>query len=736
MPKALKYLLISVGGLVALFLMALAVIAFTVDPNAFKPEIVKLVQEKKQRTLTIEGDITLKLFPKLGIDLGKTRLSEHRGTDEFAAVDSLRLYVAWLPLLRRELVVDRIVVEGARAQLVRNADGSTNFDDLLSQEESRQVRFDIAGVRVSRSALSFDDRMANRKLTVSDFDLETGRIRDNTPTDIEAHFRLAASEPAVAARVDIKSGLLFALADRHYALDKLDLKVTGDAAGLSGLDLSLCGNGDFRLPAAGSAQSILLKDVTLSLKGTRGPDRLDIALDAPRLLLAQDKAEAGRLSLQAKVEQPGGLLTAALVLPDLTGSTRRFQVSQASLDIEGRQGERTIKARLASPLAGSLETRTLELGKLAGTLELAHPGLARGGLKLSLGGRARADLAKKSAGAELVTRLDDSTLQAKLEATSFEPLQLAFDIAIDRLDLDRYLPPKPKGAQPEAERPIDLSALKTLNARGSLRVGELKMARVKTRNLRLELRAGDGRIVVDPISANLYEGMLQGSASATTSASPRVSLRQNLSGIRIGPLLRDLAEKDVLEGRGSVTLDVTTEGATVSAMKRALDGTAAVNLTDGAIKGVNIAAMLRRAQSALTGGLQTQSAAATEQTDFSELHASFRIRKGVAHNDDLVLKSPLLRVAGGGDIDIGAGTLDYLARVAVVGTLEGQGGRELAQLKGVTIPLRASGPFDALKYSVDPRALVTESAKARVEEKTQAIKEKAREELLKGLFGR
>lgn len=735
MPKALKYLLISVGGLVALFLVALAVIAFTVDPNAFKPEIVKVVQEKKQRTLIIEGDIKLKLFPKLGIDLGKTRLSEHRGTDEFAAVDSLRLYVAWLPLLRRELVVDRIVVEGARAHLVRNADGSTNFDDLLSKEESQEVKFDIAGVRVSRSALSFDDRMANRKLTVSDFDLQTGRIRDNTHTHIEAHFRLTASDPAVTARVDIKSGLLFALADRHYALDKLDLKVTGDAAGLSGLDLTLRGDGDCRLPAGG-AQSILLRDVKLSLAGTRGSDRFDVTLDAPRLALAQDQAEAGRLSLQAKVAQPGGLWTAALVLPDLTGSTRRFQVSQAGLDIEGRQGERTVKARLASPLAGSLETRIFELGKLAGTLELAHPALARGGLKLTLGGRARADLAKKSAGAELVTRLDDSTLEAKLEAPSLEPLQLAFDIAIDRLDLDRYLPPKPKSAQPEPERPIDLSALKTLNARGTLRVGELKMARVKTRNLRLELRAGEGRIVVDPVSANLYEGVLQGSASATTSASPRVSLRQNLSGIRIGPLLRDLAEKDVLEGRGSVTLDVTTEGATVTAMKRALDGTAAVKLTDGAIKGVNIAAMLRRAQSALTGGVQTQSAAATEQTDFSELHASFRIRRGVAHNDDLTLKSPLLRVAGSGDIDIGAGTLDYLAKVAVVGTLEGQGGRELAQLKGVTVPLRASGPFDALQYSLDTRALVTESARARVEEKTQAIKEKAREELLKGLFGR
>jgi AsmA protein len=737
MNKALKYALISIGGVIALLVAALAVIALTVDPNKFKPQIVQMVQEKKQRTLTIEGDIKLKLFPKLGVDLGKTRLSEHKGAGEFAAVDSVRLYVAWLPLLKKELVVDKITVDGARANLVRHADGTTNFDDLLSkEEESQQVKFDIDGVEVARSTLSFDDRLARRKLAVSEFNLETGRIRDNTHTDVKADFRLTADNPRLAANVKLKSGLLFALQEKHYVLDGLDLKMTGDAAGISGLDLAARGDVDLQMPSPATPQAIALKDLKLALKGKRAADKLDIALDAPRLLLSQDKAEAGALSLNAKIEQPKGTLSAVLTLPDLAGSTKQFQVSQLTLDVDGKQGDSAIKGRLTSPFSGSLDSQTFELPKLAADLDVANPRLPKGGVKLALAGSARADLAKKRADVDLKTRLDDSNIQAKLGVTRFDPPQLVFDVAIDQLDVDRYLPPKARAAKAEPESPIDLSVLKSLDASGSIRIGSLKVANVKSSNVRLQVKAGGGRIEADPLSANLYEGTMKGAVSATTSASPRIAVQQNLSGISIGPLLRDLADKDLLEGRGSVALNITTQGQTISAMKKALDGTAAINLTNGAIKGVNVAAMLRRAQSALTGGLHTQAASATEQTDFSELKASFTIRDGVAHNDDLSAKSPLLRLGGNGDIDIGAGAMDYVAKATVVGTLEGQGGKELAQLKGVTVPVRIAGPFDALKYSLDTRSLVTESAKAKVEQKTEEVKEKAREQLLKGIFGR
>lgn len=741
MPKSLppyfKYALFGVAGLIALFALLLAVVAFTVDPNAFKPQIVKLVQEKKQRTLTIDGDIKLKLFPKLGVDLGKSSLSEHKSTQEFAALESVKLFVAWLPLLKNELVVDKISVEGVRANLIRYADGSTNIDDLLSKEKSEQIIFDVEGMKIKRGALSFDDRMAKRKLSIVEFEMESGRLKDNTHTDIELDFKVTGDNPKIAAHVKVKSGLLFALEEKHYTLDDLNLKLSGEAAGIKNLELSAKGDIDAQL----KTQAFALKGVKLDLKGNRAADKLDISLNAPKLILTESKAEASKLTLEAKIEQANGKLAVTLTLPDLSGNAKQFSVSQLSLDIDGKQGDNKIKGKLTSPLAGSLDAQTFNLTKLIANLDVANPKLSKSGMKFVLSGDARGDMVKQQAAANLNAKLDDSTIQAKLGMSQFSNPHFNFDINIDQLDLDRYLPAKGKAEKSQSDSPIDLSSLKSLNASGSVKIGQLKVANLKSSNVRLDLKAGAGRVEANPLSANLYQGAMKGALSATTSASPKITVQQNLSGISIGPLLKDIADKDLLEGRGNVTLNVTTQGATSSAMKKALNGSAAVNLQDGAIKGINIASTLRNAQVKLgmQSDSQTHAASATEKTDFSELKASFAINHGVAHNDDLSAKSPLLRLAGNGDINIGAGTMDYVVKASVVGSLEGQGGKESAQLKGVTVPVRVTGSFDALKYKVDVGALAAESAKAKLDEKKTEVKEKAKEKLqekLKGLFGR
>ncbi len=737
MPKYLKYVLFGVAGLIGLFAILLIVVAFTVDPNDFKPQIVQTVQEKKQRTLTIEGDIKLKLFPKLGVDLGKTHLSEHKGVQEFAALDSVKLYIAWLPLLKSELVVDKISVDGMRANLIRYADGTTSIDDLLSKDETGQIKFDIEGIKLKRGALSFDDRMAKRKLGITDFEMESGRLKDNTHTKIELDFKVTGDNPKIAARVEVKSGLLFALEDKRYALDNLKLKLSGEAAGMQNLELKAQGDID----AQPTRQAFSVKDFKLDMTGSRATDKLKLALNAPKLILTDSKAEGSKLTLEANITQANGKINATLTLPDLAGNAKQFSVSEMRLDIDGKQGDNSIKGKLSSPLSGSLDAQTFQLSKLVANLDVDNPKLRKGGIKLTLAGDARGDFAKQVITTHLNSKLDDSTIQAKLAMQSFANPHFNVDIGIDQLDVDRYLPPKAKDEKSQAESPIDFSGLKSLNASGSVRIGKLKVANLKSTNVRLDFKAGGGRVEANPLSANLYQGSMKGALSATTTASPKIAIQQNLTGISVGPLLKDLADKDLLDGHGNVSFNVNTQGATTSAMKKALQGNAAVSLQDGAIKGINIASTLRnaRAKLGMQADSQTQSASATEKTDFSELKASFAISNGVAHNEDLSAKSPLLRLGGNGDINIGAGSLDYLTKATLVGSLEGQGGKDSAQLKGLTVPVRISGPFDALKYKVDVGAMAAESAKAKLDEKKVEVQEKAKEKLqekLKGLFGR
>jgi AsmA protein len=106
--------------------------------------------------------------------------------------------------------------------------------------------------------------------------------------------------------------------------------------------------------------------------------------------------------------------------------------------------------------------------------------------------------------------------------------------------------------------------------------------------------------------------------------------------------------------------------------------------------------------------------------------ASFTIKNGVAHNEDLDMKAPLFRVSGRGDIDIGNSSLDYVTKATVVATTKGQGGDDLSQLAGLTVPVHLSGPFDAMKYQVDYSAAASELAKSKLGDK---LKERLQERL-------
>ena len=103
------------------------------------------------------------------------------------------------------------------------------------------------------------------------------------------------------------------------------------------------------------------------------------------------------------------------------------------------------------------------------------------------------------------------------------------------------------------------------------------------------------------------------------------------------------------------------------------------------------------------------------------------------------MKSPLLRLGGEGDINIGADSVNYLAKATLVATAAGQGGKDAAELKGLMVPVQISGPFTSLSYKLDFDAMLKGAAQQKVEEKKEELKSKAQDKLkdqLKGLFKR
>jgi AsmA protein len=590
-----------------------------------------------------------------------------------------------MPLLSKQLQVRRIEVTGLKATLVKKKDGTLNIADLLGSDKAavRQPAPEVGAGATANSPVQLDIagiRIANAQLTWRD-------------------------------------------------------EKAGSTTALSNLDI-----GSGRILADGAKQTLAIDTLSIAAKGKTGADAFELKLEAPKLQISPDKSGGETLSLSATLAGSGRNVAAKLQLSDVEGNAKTLKIGKLALELDAKAGETTARGRLESPVTADLAAQTLALDNLAGKLEIANPQMPMKQLSLPIAGKLRADLAKQSAALELGTKFDESKIALKLDVAKFAPLALGFDIDIDQLNVDKYLPPS--SAKPEKapkEDKLDFSGLKGHDVRGRLRIGALQASKLKLAKLNATVRLASGRLDVAPLSMNLYEGTANGNLSLNANGN-QLALKQTLAGISINPLMKDLADKDLLDGRGNVALDVSSRGDSIAAMKKALGGTASLSLKDGAIKGINLAQSLRDIEGKL-GAKQdaTQQARAGDKTDFSELTASLRIANGVARNDDLAMKSPFLRLAGAGDIDIGAGQMNYVAKASVVANSAGQGGKDLEHLKGITVPVRVSGPFESLSYKLELANLVADAAKAKVEEKKEEVKAKVEEKAkdkLKGLFGR
>lgn len=718
MNKILKYGLLGTGAVVGIAVAGAAYLAATFDPNDYKDRIIQAVKESKQRDLRLDGNITLAFFPSIGAKVGKVSLSEFNSDQQFAAIDSAHVSLALLPLLSGQAVVNEVTVSGLQATLVKRKDGTTNIDDLLGTAEKKTgkpradsgetggkqpVRLDIAAVSIEKTGLTYRDETSGAQYAVKDLNLHTGRIASGVPVKVDLSAKVQANQPKLDIDTRLKTTLSFDLDRQQYRLEGLDLQAGGAALDIIGLNVKAGGNVDADL----SKQEFGTRQFSLNASGTKAGDTFEIALNAPSLSIARDKFSGDRLALDLGLKQP----------------------------------EQAFRVKLSSLLSGNIEARQFKLGDLVVAVNATGDKLPNKSVSSEMKGSVQVDTVKETVQANLAGGLLQSQVKARVGVNGFADPAISFDVDIDQFDADPYLPKKSANAPQQsgapaagaAEQPLDLSALRKLKLDGSLRIGALKVANVKSSNVRLDIKARNGLVNIAPLSANLYQGSMKGSLSVNAKATPLISVNQSLAGVNVAALTRDAADFDTLEGKGNIGMNLTMRGDTVGAMKKALNGTMSLNLADGAIKGINIAKAMR--EFGKGGAAKTQGANSAEKTDFSELKASFRVNNGVAHNDDLSLKSPLLRLSGNGDIDIGNDRMDYTAKATLVKTLEGQGGKD--NLAGVTVPVRVSGPFAGLKYTLDFGAMVSEAAKQKVEAKKEEVKTRLQEQLkggLKGLF--
>ncbi|MGH8528523.1 MAG: AsmA family protein [Nevskiales bacterium] len=693
MTKLVRILLWAVGALLATGVALAAFLPFYFDPNDFKDEIAAAVKDKTGRDLTITGEMDLSVFPWLGMEIGEARLSNAAGFGEapFAQFTSAQARLKLMPLLQGNIEVGRIQLSDLKLNLGRDEAGRSNWQDMqehaaaqkpaapdeakpADDKTGKPSRFKVkslvvAGLDVENASVLWHDRKANSRYQFDKLNLATGTLTPGKSTPIELSFDSVMGE-----------------AKNRSAKVKLTAEVDADPKGQR-YRLQ-----DFKLDSAVSGEGIPGGKQELALNGNVDAD------------LEQQTAKIADLLIKVASGELRGNLSATNILDNLQ---YRGEVSSSTLNPRELMG--------ALGKAPPETTDSSVLKKLQFDAKLAGTGK---GLDLD----------------PITLVLDDTNAKGSFGIADFASGAMQFTLQGDKLDADRYLPPPEKakktssgggasaGGGETTEIPVD--TVKDLNLDGRLSLSELKLKGLKMTNVQVLLSAHNGRLEIQPLQSSLYGGNLQVKSSMNASgATPSYALDAKLNALQFLPFLKDLAGKDFLAGLAQLTLDLTSSGRTTDAVMQSLNGSVGLEFKDGSINGVNLGQMLRTAYTRYKG--ESLSSNEPEKTDFSLLAFSGLIRNGVLSNNDLDGKSPLFRVGGKGALDLARERIDYTALVSVVGSLAGQGGADLSELKGISIPVKISGSLFAPEYKIDFAGLL----QGKLKETLEAEKDKLKQEL-------
>lgn len=659
MSKAAKLTMIIAGIAVALVLAALIVFAATFDINDYKDRIASAVKRSTGRTLTFQDDIGLSFLPP-AVKMGGVTLSNAAGFDprSMVGIRSAEVSVRFLPLLKGEVRFGHLMLDGLTLNLSRKADGSANWDDLSDQESGAQEPASGSGsfplqveeISVTNAHLEWDDRAEGTRVAVRDLNLTTGTITPGAPFPFELRLRYESATPAVRGRVELTGQAALDHARRVY--------------GPVGLDGTVTAQGD-DVPGGEADASLSVTKATLDL----GRDRAEVA-----------GLTLNGYGLTAHVD--GNVNGMADGLRKLTATVR---LEQADLR-EVLQGLGVTPPETADPEA---------LSRVGGRAEMVYqPG------NLRLRG--------------LDAELDGTTVTGQARVQRVDGLREYFArLDVGELDLDRYLPPGQPGgedaAQESGDGPLfEMDAVRRLLLDVEARCEKLRVKGVWLSKVTAKAKARHGMVRLSPVSADLYGGTL--SAGVTLNATSEHAMTDVIAGldsVDVGALSRDALGDESYGGVLDFKSTLSCRGERIEAMLRSMNGKVSFNLADGIFPGVNLKKMAREthADEDRKGKVVADK---TDATRFGSITGTGSITGGVLRNRDLEVKAPGVRADGQGAIALPTGRVDYLLKVKLVPTSEGQGGKSSGEMFGVMVPIRVGGTVQNPHYWVS----LTEYVKA------------------------
>ncbi|UVH49186.1 AsmA family protein [Pseudomonas sp. CBS] len=708
------------------------------DPNDYKDEIRQIARDKAHIELTLNGDIGWSLFPWLGLELHEASVATLTNpTQPFADLQMLGLSVRVLPLLRREVQMSDVRVEGLNLRLNKDVHGHGNWEDIgknvpdpatatsapavteaatppKPEKPPQPIRLDIDSLTINNARVEYNDEQSGKQFSAESIQLSAGAVHEGASIPLKLTAFLGTNQPLMRVKTELNGNLRIQRALQRYQFE--DMKLSGEATG----------------------EPLQGKTVTFSTQGQ--------------------------------------------LLVDLAANIAEWTNMKLSLNQLRALGELKVNDLDKTPqLNGALSIAQFDLAKFLDSVGNPLPPMAAGSLsKVELVSRLKGTPTSLAL-EDLNLKLDDSTFTGRVAVDDFAKQSLRVQLKADTFNADNYLPAKSEAAKgaaaarqaevqnseagamaaggttplPDAptkaawsnDKLLPLTRLRTLDVNADLSFGQLTLSHLPIQNAALKASGLDGQLKLDTLSGGLYNGSFQANGNLDVRQDiPLLALQTRIKQVPIERILQAQGQNPPVKGQLTLDSNLNGRGNSQKALIDSLNGTASFAINNGVLLNANLEQQL------CTGiALLNRKTLSGEQrgkdTPFQELKGNLTFRNGVASNPDLKVRIPGLTVNGDGDVDLRVLGMDYRVGIIVEGDQ-----REVpdpacqvgSNFQNIEVPLRCRGPLElgAKACRLDKDGLSQVAIKAagnKLSEKLEQKLDKVNPQLkdaLKGLFKR